>query len=162
MNLQTIILATDFSPHSEVALEYASAVAAAENAKLLLVYVDDLTPGLVRGNIGYGYIPDIDEIAREQYDKLATLQPTEVAVAYEHHFLRGNAADELIRFAKEQRADLIVIGTQGRTGVTRLVMGSVAEEVVRRSPCPVMTVRLRNPSSLAPASLGSHEFGDAS
>jgi len=57
--------------------------------------------------------------------------------------LRGNAADEIVRTAGEEEIDLIVIATHGRTGLDRLIFGSVAEKVVRLAPCPVLTVASR-------------------
>ncbi|MGI9427801.1 MAG: universal stress protein [Bythopirellula sp.] len=141
MNINTILIATDFSSDSEAALRHASALAAAEGAKLCIAHIDDDTPGLVFGHVGYGYVPSVDEIAREQYDKLLTILPTNEGVTFEHRFLRGNAAESILQLAKEAKADLIVIGTHGKTGLRRLLMGSVAEQVVRRAECPVLTIK---------------------
>ena len=60
---------------------------------------------------------------------------------HEHHYLRGAVAEEIMRFAQYRDADLIVMGTHGRKGVARFLMGSVAEEVLRRAKCPVSVVR---------------------
>jgi len=60
----------------------------------------------------------------------------------EHVVLTGNPYQEISRFAEENKIDLIVIGTQGKTGLDRMLFGSTAEQVVRHAPCPVMTVRL--------------------
>jgi len=64
---------------------------------------------------------------------------------FEHHLLSGDPGSELVHFAERENIDLIVMGTHGRTGLTRLLMGSVAEAVVRRAPCPVLT--LKQPAS---------------
>ena len=141
MNLKTILYGTDFSVGSNVALEYASALAAGLGAKLLIAHVDDVTPGLTVGHVGYGYVPEVDRIADEQLDTLRHVKPTVAGVQFEHRFVRGNAADELLQIANEDNADLIVIGTHGRTGISRVLMGSVAEAIVRKASCPVLTVK---------------------
>lgn len=141
MNIDTIIFATDFSESSEAALQYATVFASAKNARLLIVHVDDETPGLVVGDVGYGYLPQIDRIAQEQLEQLEGIKPPSAGVVFEHHFLRGIAADEIIKFSQEQQADLIVIGTHGTSGIGQLLLGSVAEEIVRRAPCPVLTIQ---------------------
>lgn len=141
MNVHTILIATDFSADSEAALQYASVIASAEEAKLCIAHIDDDTPGLVFGHVGYGYVPEVDEIARERYDKLLKILPTREGVEFEHRFLRGAAAESILQLAKEQKADLIVMGTHGKSGLGRLLMGSVAAEVVRRSECPVLTIK---------------------
>lgn len=147
MKLEKIIYATDFSERCQPALHYATAFAAAENARLLIVHVDDETPGLVIGDVGYGYLPHVDRIAEEQLEQLEKIKPSTPNVSFERHFLRGDAAEEIIKFAKEQDAHLIVIGTHGASGLSRLLMGGVAEEIVRSAPCPVLTVRIPDPPS---------------
>jgi nucleotide-binding universal stress UspA family protein len=72
---------------------------------------------------------------------LEEVVPADPAVAYEHHVVMGDPATEIIQLARSEGADLIVMGTHGRTGLTRLMMGSVAEAVVRRAPCPVLTLK---------------------
>ena len=150
MNLNRIIYATDFSDCCRPALEYATAFAVAENAQLLIVHVDDETPGLVVGDVGYGYLPEIDRIAQEQLQQLDEVRPSHPQVAYEHHFLRGEPAEEIIAFAKKVQADLIVIGTHGASGLGRALLGSVAEEIVRKADCPVLTVRAASPRPVKP------------
>ncbi|QDT00247.1 universal stress protein [Adhaeretor mobilis] len=142
MKLGKILYATDFSASSELALEYASTLAAATGATLLVVHVDDETPGLVFGNVGYGYVPKVDEIARQQYDRLLQVRPASPQVPYEHVFMRGEAAEQILQLAAQELPDVIVIGTHGRTGAFRVLMGSVAESLVRQAKCPVMTVKM--------------------
>jgi len=67
--------------------------------------------------------------------------PTDPAVPYEHHLLIGNPATAIVHLAETENVDLIVLPTHGRTGLMRLLMGSVAEEVVRKARCPVLTVK---------------------
>lgn len=141
MNVRKILYATDFSPGGRFALDYASALASATNAKLYIVHVDDVTSGIVFGDIGYGYLPEVDKIAREHYEQLWQIRPTSANIAYEYRLLRGDAADEILQTAASVHANLIVIGTHGRSGLSRLLMGSVAEKIVRRATCPVLTVK---------------------
>ena len=141
MKLGKILFATDFSEGSEAALQFASLLAAATNASLLIQHTDDTTPGMVFGDVGYGYVPDVDDIARREYDRLRQIVPSVDGVDHEHIFTRGVAAEEILSTAKREHVDLIVIGTHGRSGVSRLLMGSVAEAVVRRATCPVLTVK---------------------
>ncbi len=141
MNIKKVLYATDFSPGSQAALPYASAFASAGGATLVIVHVDDTTPGLVFGDVGYGYVPQIDEIAQQEYQHLLAMTPSEDDVQYEHRFLRGSAADGILGVADQEHVDLIVIGTHGRSGLSKLLMGNVAEAVVRRAKCPVLTIK---------------------
>jgi nucleotide-binding universal stress UspA family protein len=71
-------------------------------------------------------------------------------VTIEHRLLEGSAATVITETASETGADMIVMGTHGRTGLSRLMMGSVAEEVLRRAPCPVLTIRAMPVKALEP------------
>jgi universal stress protein A len=141
MNNSKILYATDFSPNSVTALGYASSLAVAEGATLIVAHVDDTTPGLVLGDVGYCYIPQVDEIAHKEFERLQKIVPIRDGVTFEHRFLRGDAADGILQLAELERADIIVIGTHGRTGQKLLLMGSVAEAVVRRAKCSVLTIK---------------------
>jgi nucleotide-binding universal stress UspA family protein len=72
---------------------------------------------------------------------LDAVVPPDESVKYEHHLVLGTAAEDIVRVAAEQNVDLIVIGTHGRTGLKRVLMGSVAEAVMRRAMCPVLTLK---------------------
>jgi nucleotide-binding universal stress UspA family protein len=72
---------------------------------------------------------------------LAKIVPTDPAVPCEHRLLSGAPARTIVELAKEEGVDLIVLGTHGRTGFHRLLMGSIAEAVVRTAPCPVLTFK---------------------
>ena len=146
MKAEKILLATDFSPASESAVAYASALARDTGAKLLIVHVEEPPLAYTTGEMYF----DPTDTARPGLDEaLRRVLPTAPEIRYEHHLLMGNPAQELIDLATKERVDLIVMGTHGRTGLSRLLMGSVAEEVVRQAPCPVFT--LKQPVS-APAS----------
>jgi nucleotide-binding universal stress UspA family protein len=89
------------------------------------------------------YSDEMDQL-RDQLDKIA---PDDPQIEVAHRLEQGDAVRELIRVAGEERADLIVMATHGRGGVSRLLMGSVAEGVMRKAPCPVLTMR---PGASAP------------
>ena len=76
--------------------------------------------------------------------KLALLRPEDPRVEVEHHVIEGEPAVEILKMASSKSADIIVMGTHGHTGLTRLLVGSVAEDVMRKAPCPVLTIRDRH------------------
>ena len=156
MDIKNVLYATDFSANSQPALGIAESLASAHDAGLLIVHVDNETPGLVFGDVGYGFVPEVDEIAHQQYQRLLSVRPADEKIKVEHRFARGDAVAAIIRIAVREHADVIVLGTHGRTGVGRLLMGSVAEGVLRGAPCPVLTVK---PS---PGELESAEATDSS
>jgi len=79
---------------------------------------------------------------------LEEVKPKDGSVPFTHRLTMGDPAGEIVRIAEDEGAEMIVLGTHGRTGVTRLLMGSVAEAVVRRAPCPVLVYR-ETPARLA-------------
>jgi nucleotide-binding universal stress UspA family protein len=86
----------------------------------------------------YG-LPAVEQ--RNLAEALEAVVPTHPAVPYEHRLLSGDPAREIVRLADEEGVDMIILGTHGRTGLKRLLMGSVAEAVVRRAMCPVLTIK---------------------
>jgi nucleotide-binding universal stress UspA family protein len=72
---------------------------------------------------------------------LEDVRPSDPSVPYTHRLTMGDPAGEVVRIATEEAAEMIILGTHGRTGMTRLLMGSVAEMIVRRAPCPVLVYR---------------------
>lgn len=138
MNAKKIVFPTDFSTLSDAALEHAVALARETGAKLLIVHVEEPPMAYGGGEMYYG-LPEPDHAAVEQM--LSKVVPKSGDVPYEHRLLTGSPADEIVRFADNQQADLIVLGTHGRTGLRRVLMGSVAEAVVRRANCPVFTFK---------------------
>ena len=97
---------------------------------------------------GYGtaFYGVVEPAADEQLDRLESLVPSDPAVKYEHRLISGAPADALVKMAEQEHVDLIVMGTHGRTGLSRALMGSVAEHVVRHSPCPVLTFKQPQPT----------------
>jgi nucleotide-binding universal stress UspA family protein len=135
--IHTILHPTDFSDRSGNALPLACALARDYAARLVVLHVAQPTP-LVYGE-GF-VVPDPDETVREERERLQNLLVPVSGIPVEKRFVEGDPADRVLDVAREIRADLIVMGTHGRTGLKRLLMGSVAEQVVRKAVCPVLTV----------------------
>ena len=134
----TIIFPTDFSTASDAALPHAEALARQSHARLLIVHVEEPPLAYGAGELYYG----LPEPSSERIQKmLEDVRPCDQAVPFAHRLTIGDPAGEIVRLAEDERAEMIVMGTHGRTGMTRLLMGSVAEAVVRRSPCPVLVYR---------------------
>jgi nucleotide-binding universal stress UspA family protein len=139
MNAKKILFPTDFSTCSEGGLEQATALARDAGATLLIVHVEEPPAAYAGGEMYYG-ISEPDQTAL--LNMLHAVLPTDPTVPYEHLMLRGDPAGTIVEVAEHENCDLIVMGTHGRTGLRRLLMGSVAEAVVRRATCPVFTYKL--------------------
>jgi len=144
--LESLLLAHDFSPSSERALAYAVDLIKRTDAMLHLAYVEE-TPESVLDEGRRSPLPSykLDERFKEHCrESLAShdLDPEDDRLAY-HADRSDVVAPTLLRMAKNEDADLIVMGTHGRRGVQRAVYGSVAEEVLRTAPCPAFTARAR-------------------
>lgn len=141
LHLETILHPSDFSSHSEYAFRLACSLARDHGARLIVFHVvTTLGPELVP------YGEAVSQLQPEGYqqqlwDDLRRIQPPEPSVTVDHRLAEGDPAEEILRLATETHCDMIVLGTHGRTGLERLLMGSVAEQVVRRAPCPVLTVK---------------------
>ena len=138
-----ILCGVDFTQCSRAALDYALMLAERCDAKVDLVHAWDLTAAVVEPRPegpppGAKYAEEA--AARAMQELLATLPPAARARVTER-IVWGQAAPIILEQAEQQSADLIVLGTQGRSWLSRLATGSVAEQVVRRAPCPVLTIR---------------------
>jgi nucleotide-binding universal stress UspA family protein len=138
MRANKIIFATDFSHLSDEALQYAATLAKEADATLLIAHVEELPAIYGEGAMYYG-VPEPDRKALEKM--LVGVVPHDPEIRCEHRLLFGDPADELVALAEREQADMIVMSTHGRTGLMRFLMGSVAERVVRRAPCPVFTFK---------------------
>jgi nucleotide-binding universal stress UspA family protein len=147
--IKTIVHPTDFSEHSDYALRVACALARDYGARLVVAHVMSLR--MYNSPEVGPLVPEPAVIEDELRERLHSLRPSDPAVAVEYRLCRGDAATEIIALAQEVKADLIVMGTHGRTGVGRLLLGSVAEAVLRRAPCPVLTLKMPFPSAAEPA-----------
>jgi len=133
-----ILFPTDFSKTELTALEMATALARDRDAKLVIMHVEEPPMAYGGGEFYYG----IEEPDRFQLQKmLSEVVPTDSAVDFEHRLLVGSPATSIVHLAEKEAVEMIVMPTHGRTGLARVLMGSVAEEVVRKAKCPVFTVR---------------------
>ncbi len=141
----TILLATDFSDTSQKAAEYAMDLARTFEAHLLVLHVIN-EPVDLRGfyaphisfeqlekEIESGAARMLESFCKERFGEYSN---------FETAITTGVPFEEILRMAEERTADLIVIGTHGRTGLDHLIFGSTAERVVRSASCPVMTIRV--------------------
>jgi len=142
MAAKTIYLGTDFSSASERAFDEALAMARLRGAELVIGHVIP-TPGLLGYGVG-GVALVVETRIREgmENDLEALRQKAERAGIHARiEILTGSAPDALAEAAEKAHAELMVVGTHGRTGISRMVMGSVAARLVCTAPCPVLTVR---------------------
>ena len=138
MAQKTILFPTDFSLASDAALPHAEALAKQAGARLLIVHVEEPPLAYGGGELYYG----LPEPSSERILKmLEDVTPADPKLSFAHRLSMGDPAGEIVRIAGEEGAEMIVLGTHGRTGMTRLLMGSVAEAIVRRAPCPVLVYR---------------------
>jgi nucleotide-binding universal stress UspA family protein len=139
-----ILHPTDFSRASAPALRRAVALARACRAPLVLLHVmTPPSPFIGEGTLPSSYADLLILARRSSKRRLAAVlgRVRRTGVRVQAILAEGLPAGEILRAARRMRADLIVMGTHGRTGVSRVFMGSVAERVVRESRCPVLTVR---------------------
>ncbi len=137
---QKILIATDGSEKNQAAVLEALRIGRASGAVVYAVYVEDLSvfesasPDLVIGD-------SWAVVEREVAEALNRVRAMAEGVTLETVTLQGKPAIEIVRFAVEKHIDLIVIGTQGKRGLERLLLGSVAESVIRTAPCRVLVVK---------------------
>lgn len=145
MTFRRILFATDLSPASARAFEQAVAIARANEAELVIAHAYQLpdfypTDVCVTGTL----YSDLDEKVRGDAEKnLAALvkDARKQGIGARFLVLTGAPFEAIADAARDVKADLIVMGTHGRTGASRILLGSVAARVVTTAPCPVMTVR---------------------
>jgi nucleotide-binding universal stress UspA family protein len=142
--IKKILLPTDFSEGSKNALPYAMELAKQYNASLYLIHVIyDLSQAsglhVPHVNLDQLYL-EIEAAAKKELERFGLEELRGLDVHRE--IIRGVPYEEIIKFAEKNQIDLIVIGTHGRKGLEKLFFGSTAEQVVRRAPCAVLTVRL--------------------
>jgi len=140
-----ILLATDFSPHAELAGRRALEMVDKYGAKLSIVHVLDnmiLYDGFIEPVVidQVSLYQELETSSRQLLDKLVDRMGVQDRA--EVHLLGGSPKDELLRFAGENEVDLIVLGSHGRRGLDRL-LGSVAAGIINRADCDVLTVHLK-------------------
>lgn len=152
IEIRSILCPTDFSDFSRHAFDHALAVAKLYDSMITLLHVCPLTPGAVYAP-GIGVAPT----------SLLTVEDRDAALAAMHRFAEteagndasiafavaeGTPATEILVRARSKANDLLVMGTHGRSGFERLLLGSVTEKVLRKAPCPVLTVPRRGPDAV--------------
>ena len=150
IQLARILAAVDFSEHSDVVFQYASEFSRMFRAEVILCHVvepADMISQLPPGGEGY-FPPNLPQLQEQQARKAFEQQVPKYAFAGTRVEIPvGSPFVEIVQLAREENVDLIVIGTHGRGAIAHALLGSVAERVVRKAPCPVLTVRR-----------GQHEF----
>jgi universal stress protein A len=142
MTIHRVLFPIDFSNQSLEALDYASQLAASSHAELHFAYIDDLSRlTAVTPYCCQSFVPAVDRSALES--ALNRLKPTVSGVNAVYHYVEGVPAAAICNLATAASIDLIVMSSHGRTGLSHLLLGSVAEEVMRRAPCPVFVVKHR-------------------
>lgn len=144
LEIQKVLVPIDFSDYSKNALKYAVNFSRQFNANMILVYVVEpviYPPDFSMGQIALPSVnTEWDIKAKEELDKLAKSEiPAEVKVTT--ILKTGKPFFEIIETAAEENVDLIIIATHGHSGVEHILFGSTAEKVVRKAPCPVLTLR---------------------
>ncbi|HEY7423522.1 MAG TPA: universal stress protein [Gemmataceae bacterium] len=138
--MKTILYPTDFSADAWPAFEVACALAGEGRGRLVVLHVARPPVGTRGGTAGVPPLP-VEYDCERLWEQLNRIQPSRPGIDVEHRLEYGEPESVILRTAHEIGADLIVMGTHGRTGLRRLLMGSVAEHVVRKASCSVLTVR---------------------
>jgi nucleotide-binding universal stress UspA family protein len=144
LEIRKIMIPTDFSESSSHAMEYGAQLAKKVGAKILLLHVIPLGSYVSAASsapVPVEAIEALAQTARNEISKTGKALQTSHGIAVDVMVTDGPAPAVITELAKTQAADLIVMGTQGRTGLKHVLLGSVAEHVVRHSSIPVMTVR---------------------
>jgi universal stress protein A len=137
MNIKRILCPVDFSEFNHAANEYASMLASSTGARI--IYLHTYLPDVLYGN---PELFDSKQKERHLLQKMEeTYQPTVDGVEASYVVEFGTPADRIVDYATSYEIDMIVLGTHGRTGLRRVVMGSVAEAVVRSAECPVLAIK---------------------
>ncbi|MDY0083309.1 MAG: universal stress protein [Ignavibacteriaceae bacterium] len=143
--IKKVLVPIDFSDYSKSALRYAVNFSKFFNAEIILIYVVEPVIYPLDFSMGQIAMPSFstewDKRAKEELDKLAK---KEINSSVKTIIKTGKPFLEIVETAKEEDIDLIIIATHGHTGVEHIIFGSTAEKVVRKAPCPVLTLREPN------------------
>ncbi len=144
IRIETVVCAVDFSEPSDYALRYALKLCRVFQARLNLLHVVEVPflPSYSMADVPDLNLPieQLEESARERMEELLSECRDEYQQV-EGDVVAGSPFVEIINYARQLKADLIVMGTHGRSGLKHLLIGSVAEKVVRKAPCPVLTAK---------------------
>jgi nucleotide-binding universal stress UspA family protein len=143
MPTRHFLVPIDFSTYAEQALDYAIRLAGTLNARLTLLHVIQPVPmaGVAMGvALPEAYLRELEEAVQRDMEQ-ALARVTAAGLTAERVVLYGVPFQEIVEAAKARQVDLIVMGTHGRTGLMQVLLGSIAEKVVRLAPCSVLVVR---------------------
>lgn len=135
--VHTILFATDLTDDSQAVFEFACSLARDHGARLVVLHVE--MPPVVESMAIMTHDPET--YYARAWEELRGFQSPESNIRVEHLLAVGDPATEILRVAENTSSGLIVMGTHGRSGLARVLLGSVAEAVLRRAQCPVLTVR---------------------
>jgi nucleotide-binding universal stress UspA family protein len=137
---RTILHPTDFSNSSRLAFQLAATLLQSQGGRLIVLHVKQAFGPMVSYGAALAQLetPGEEDRLRRLVEQFAV---TESRIAIEHRIVEGNAATEILNAARDSQCDLIVMGSHGRTELDRLELGSVAEQVIGKAPCPVVTIR---------------------
>jgi nucleotide-binding universal stress UspA family protein len=142
LTVKKILCPTDFSEASKRALDLAVPIAEKFDAQIYLVHVVPVIPHVAPSPTYHFDVPEYQRLLRSDAERELQSVAKSLSPVKTHQILRdGSAADEILKAAEENQVDLIVISTAGASGWEHAVFGSVAEKVVRRAGCPVLTIR---------------------
>jgi nucleotide-binding universal stress UspA family protein len=133
LNIRSILHPTDFSPRSDWAFRLACSIAQGYGARLIALHVAPRP--------FYGLAAAQHHEYHGLWQALHQLQTPDPGIRLEYRLRHGQPLEEILRAVREVPCDLVVMGTHGRSGVRRLLLGSVAEQVVRQAPCPTVVLR---------------------
>jgi len=140
--IQTILHPTDFSESADHAFRLACSLARDHEARVVVLHVipssAPIAGGMLVGSFSYDNLDDVDS---ELTDRLEAMRESHSDLSIEWRLSKGNVIDGILAAAEDVEAGLIVLGTHGRTGLTRILMGSIAENIVRKASCSVLTVK---------------------
>jgi nucleotide-binding universal stress UspA family protein len=148
-SLHTILHPTDFSDTSRYAFQLACTLARDHQARLLLFHVIPPPPGCILPEPAPNPLESAEAQPALRHWRLPWPEPLDPGIRVEHRVAEGDPLREILRLSQAVSCDLIVMGTHGRTGLSRLLAGSVAEEVLRKASCPVLAVRTPLPEGAA-------------
>ncbi len=143
---QTILVPTDFSEDAETALDLALSLAADSGAAIHLLHAYEIPIGVVPPygiELPPSLITDVRDAAARRLEKSAEKVRAR-GLRCDAHLVHGRPVDGIVDAAERLRADLVVMGTRGLTGLKHVLLGSVAERTIRFAPCPVLTAKSRS------------------
>lgn len=141
MKMHTILYTTDFSESSKMAFSLAYSLARDHQARLVVLHVVPAGTYEIVNLAQLGHGESMGQFEDDIRHELQQFRPPDNRVPMEYKLANGDPVASIVKEAEDTRCDLIVLGTHGRTGFRRVLMGSVAEHVMRTAPCPVLVVK---------------------